>query len=121
MDFVDLNNPIISFEVRGKFGRPVGVGQFMLGWSMVGDSDKRAGVYQKRRRASGQFFAKLKYYRPTNPRTTIQQANRAKIAAAVAAWKILPVEEQIYWNKKGDPPHMSGYNRFIRDHLRGHI
>ncbi len=76
---------------------------------------------------SGIFFrnnesGKVKYYRkdyciPTNPQSVPQQANRAKMTAAVLAWQGLTSEQQSVYNKSAIGKGMSGYNLFLKQHL----
>ena len=60
------------------------------------------------------------YYITKNPRYIPQQANRAKMAAAVLAWQGLTDEQKIPYNKKSSGKHMSGYNVFLKAHLLSH-
>lgn len=71
-------------------------------------------IYRTQPGPYGQIQIREKYYVTDNPRTENQQANRSKFADAVAAWELLSMEEQIYWNKLGYPRNMAGRNRYIR-------
>jgi len=70
------------------------------------------------------------YFRPTNPNTPAQQAQRTLMAAAVAAWQALvPVApdsgaegDELYkdkWNEaaRGVYPPISGFNYYVMQHL----
>lgn len=118
MVVVNLEDKARSLEIRGKYGAPCGLGELYLGWSRVGELDEKSGIYQKRPRKSGQIFVRMKHYIMNNPRTVNQQAQRTKMANAILAWRGLSFDEQISWNRKNFPAHMSGYNRFLRDFLR---
>lgn len=107
-----------SLEIRGEYGAPCGLGEFYCGWSRVGELDPMAGVYQKRPRKRGQIFVKMRHCIIPNPRTPAQQARREKFAQALLAWRALSFEDQVVWNKKNYPSHMSGYNRFIRHFMK---
>jgi hypothetical protein len=77
-----------------------------------------AGIYQKCRSNGEQKFKRLKFYRPTNPQTAPQQANRSKFALAVQAYQALTPEEKKAWRALKYPRFMSGYNRFLREFMR---
>ena len=77
-------------------------------------------IYRQQPTPSGRITIREKYYVPTNPRTVLQQANRALFAEAVDAWQSLDYEQEIYWNKLRYPEHMSGYNRFLRNYMNTH-
>jgi hypothetical protein len=47
----------------------------------------------------GLKVVRCKYYTPTNPRTSKQQANRSKFASAVSMWCALSDEEKASWAK----------------------
>lgn len=76
------------------------------------------GIYQTYKAKDRKSTRLLKLYRPTNPRTEFQQANRQKIANAVYAWQLLTKEQQSVYNERSSPPRMSGYNRFIKEYLK---
>jgi hypothetical protein len=107
-----------SLGVRGKIGKPDTVGDFWLGYSDLGYQNKFSGIYQSRPRKTGRIHVKMKYCIPPQPRTTKQQGGRIKFALAVDSWNNLPFENQVVWNKKRYPYHMSGYNRFISNYLK---
>jgi hypothetical protein len=58
-----------------------------------------------------------KWYRPTNPRTSLQQVNRAMFAAAVSGWQALALAERQAWKHFQDQhrqrPVMDGFNLYI--------
>lgn len=61
---------------------------------------------------------KYPYKKPTNPRTTLQQAHRARIRQAVWAWQNLTENQKNFYRQK-EPirPIMSGYNYFISQYI----
>lgn len=75
-------------------------------------------IYREQPLPEGRVTIREKYYVPYNPQTEEQQMWRAIFAAAVAYWQSLSMEEQIVWNKKKYPPHMTGYNRCISYFLK---
>lgn len=61
---------------------------------------------------------KYPYKKPTNPRTTLQQAHRARIRQAVWAWQDLTqIQKNFYRQKEPIRPIMSGYNYFISQYI----
>lgn len=113
-----INERWFILGLRGKYGPPTGIGDMWLGYSEIGNDDKLAGIWQKRRTLKGIKPCRMRYYIPPNPRTEIQQANRAKMASAVLAWNALTFEEQIVWNRKKKPEKRSGYIKFISYYLK---
>lgn len=107
-----------ALEARGIFGLPNGCGQFFLGWSVLGDWTPEAGIYQKRPRATGQIFVKMRHYIQRNPQTTAQMARRAVFADGVEAWHGLDESVKELYRRAKYPEHMNGFCRFMREYLR---
>ncbi len=113
----------------GTIRRGDGFGFIRLGHSALGASAYIGGVYQRRvtgynntgRKAHlprKTYYVKMRYYRPTNPRTPAQQAGRSKFADAVAGWKALsPAEKQLY-NTRGSRLGRRGRNLYISEFMR---
>ena len=106
-----------------------GLGFIRLGHSSLGASAFIGGVYQ--RRVTGYnntgrkvhlprktYYVKMRYYRPTNPNTPEQQANRSMFAEAVASWKGLPPAEKIEWKKKASRHSRRGHNLYISEYMK---
>lgn len=117
MAVVDNIDGVKFFSVRKRIGRPCRVGNFWLGRSKLGEYFASSGIYQMDGRHKKQRIIKFKHYAPTNPRTSPQQANRAKIASATAAWHALTESQKETWRRKKTPYHMSGFNRFVQWHI----
>lgn len=96
---------------RGEFGSSV------LGDSFFGDMILLSGIYQNRTAWDHVPISREKYYIPKNPRSDLQQANREKMAIAVAAWQALSSEEKKVYNQNAVGLHMSGYNLFLSKYL----
>ena len=120
-----------SLTVRKKFGRAVyeedggiyGVADYARGGYGYGDATPESifhGVYQMRRCKEGVIPVQMKFYRPTNPRTEIQQNNRVKIRDAVLAWQALDQSQKIEYNKNALGKNLTGYNLFIKNFLLSH-
>jgi len=56
---------------------------------------------------------------PRNPRTQLQQENRAAFAVAVKLWQELSPEEKMIYNRKALRKPYSGYNLFISMQMKG--
>jgi hypothetical protein len=118
MAIIEALEVVKGFEVRGRLGKPNGVGEMWCGWSELGQDFPLAGLYRKIRHEGRQKFQRMKFYATPGPRTVEQQANRGKFASAISAWQALSPEEKKAWHSKKSPRFMSGYNRFIRDYMR---
>ena len=70
-------------------------------------------IYRRRYGKQEQY----KWFKPDNPQTEDQQANRQKFATAVAEWKALPEAEKETWEKKAKETTIPGRNLFIREEM----
>jgi hypothetical protein len=59
------------------------------------------------------------WFRPTNPKTTAQQANRTQLAAAVSAWHALYSGTVDTWNVAARDvyPPISGFNYYVMQYM----
>lgn len=128
---VDYDKSIFALQSRGKAGPSAGFGRMRFGSAKFGNSNPFGGIYQKRVTGYNQhgrnpdrprrtYFVKMKTYRPTNPRTELQQANRAKMADAVIAWRELDPVEKSRYNSDGKRRNKVGRNLFISWYLKNH-
>ena len=89
----------------------------------------KPGIYQRRwngynnhsakpKNQRKMYYMRMKYYRPTNPQTSKQQANRAKIARAVSAWHSLSASDRETWRELAKKNNRRGYNYFISEYLK---
>lgn len=106
----------LSFYARGKVGHPAGCGFARCGHARCGDAGVLTGVYQKRISSAGTSVVRMRYYRPTNPQTAPQEANRAKFAAAMVAWGGLTPEQKATYNARAKKRNMFGWGLFIREY-----
>lgn len=95
----------LATTIRGSIRNPVPCGYATTYYAICGPVAALAGTYQRRRpgttRQTLQYRPKaevpiiaIRRGRANNPQTEAQQANRAKFAAGMAAWKALTVEEK---------------------------
>lgn len=121
-----------GLEQRGKMCYSSGYGFATLGITRAGEATHAGGIYQRRIKGynnktgkpSGgneHYFVKMRSYAPTNPRTEAQQANRAKMAAACAAWQQLTNEQKNVYNAKARKYGRVGRQYFISETLKNSI
>ena len=106
-DFVYPSDFFLGFGMSGKLGKPT-----------APDPLNVHGIYQMRMTKRGKVPVKMKFYRPTNPRTPAQEANREKFAAAMVAWQALTPEEKGVYNKRAKKRSMFGWGLFIREYYQ---
>ena len=75
------------------------------------------GVYQGRRCKEGYRTVQMKFYKPSNPQTPAQQAQRAKLTAAVWTWHALTDEEKEVYNKRAVGQPRTGYQLFCKEFM----
>lgn len=97
----------IGHGIRKKVGRPE--------WP---DPLGVYGIYQMRSTKKGKKPIRMKFYKPTNPKTVNQQANRQKFAEAMEAWKNLTSQEQEQYNERAKKIPLFGFNLFIREYYK---
>lgn len=98
-----------SLEIRGNIGNPT--------TALISPI---AGIYQMRKCLEGKIPIKMVFYRPTNPRTSLQQANRAKIRDAVIAWSLLTDNQKNVYRERAKTWHYWGYHLFVSEYLKSH-
>ena len=59
----------------------------------------------------------MKFYYPTNPRTTKQQAWRAVFRTGKATWDALAPQTKTKYNKRAYAYKFTGFNLFMREYL----
>lgn len=122
---------MFALGIRGQAGRSGGYGFISFGKNWFGTDVFNLGVYRKAVKGYNQYsgpptpgnssyYVLCRTYTPTNPRTTIQQANRQKIADAVSAWQSLTTEQKANYNQKGARHNRRGYNLYIQEYLKSH-
>lgn len=88
----------------------------------------KPGIYQRRwngynnkiakpKNQRKMFYIREKYYRPTNPQTSKQQAQRAKMARANEAWRSLAESERQIWRDRAKKLNRRGQPLFISEYL----
>lgn len=109
---------IMSVHVRGKFGRGGGFGRISLGYNFFGFYSIYSGIWQKKYHYGKPYQSKMRFYRPTNPRTVKQQNWRAVCAYGWVLYNSLTLEEKSVYAQKSKELAMSGGNLFMSDWLK---
>lgn len=126
---IDLHESMLSLRANNKAGAGSGLGFARFGSGRYGATNRTGGIYQKRVTGYNQYgrsatrprrayYVKMRTYRPTNPQTPLQQANRAKLAAANIAWQELDPVEKSRYNDLGKRKNKIGRNLFISWYMK---
>lgn len=104
-------------EVRGTVGpkEAWNAGEITMAQAIA--QNKWAGTYQRRKLKKRKGIIRMKYYKPTNPRTSAQQYNRFLFAAGVALWNTLDTPKRNNYNLRAVPFRLSGFCLFQREWL----
>lgn len=119
----------IALAAHGSIGTGSGYGFARRGISKFGDPRRFTGIYQKRNtgynqhgyiagKAKSTYYVRMRPYRPTNPQTVPQQANRSKFADACAAWPLLTEPEKAKYNSIGKKRGRTGRSLFISWYMK---
>lgn len=119
----------IALAAHGSIGYGSGYGFARRGISKFGDTRRFTGIYQKRNTGYNQhgyipgkpkrtYYVRMRPYRPTNPRTEAQQANRTKFADANVAWPLLTEDERAKYNAIGKKRGRTGRSLFISWYMK---
>lgn len=93
----------IGTEIRGKVGKQADAGK-----------NPHFGIYQMRDLGNGKVPFKMKFYKPTNPRTALQQLNRQNFKNACLQWQALDEPTKVLWREKAKPKRIFGFNLFLK-------
>ena len=94
-----------AFYLRKKIGKPDALDPLNVN-----------GIYQMRMTRTGKRPIKMKFYRPYNPQTVPQEANRTKFATAMSSWMALTAEQKNAYNIRAKKRRMFGWGLFIREY-----
>lgn len=120
-----------ALSARKKQARSAGYGFAVYGASQYGVAKFNGGIYRRATRGynqytgppgrgARQYHVLCRTYRPTNPQTVLQQAQRAKMIDAVSEWQGLTTEQKENYNRKASRNGRTGYNFFISGYLKNH-
>lgn len=114
----------LSGRIKGGLMGAASIGYALLGTMQLGNyllekyTFLRPGIYQMRLTKRGKVPVRMRFYEPTNPESTPQQANRTKFADAVAAWMALTSEQKASYTKRAKKRGMFGWGLFIREYYQ---
>lgn len=111
---------LLSYNEKGRFSIPNGLGVIFLGWNSLGYEEDRAGTYQRHRTSKGKATIKLWQNWPSNPKYPNQVARQNVFANAVLAWQALTPEERYAYNHTKNLRGKTGYNLFLGNYLKTH-
>jgi hypothetical protein len=95
MAIVKAFNSARSFQVRGRLGYPWGTGEYIFGFSLLGDENPYSGDYQYRKGLAGRILVKRRIQCPPDPKTPRQLDSRLYMSNVNAIYKELaPIEIQ---------------------------
>ena len=117
MTVINSTTNCIACETRGKIGKPYLCGLRNNGDYIYGQDQPKWGIYQIRTRGGKRVHVQCIHYKPTNPQTVPQQANRAKFAAGVLAWQGLTTEQKNVYNEIAKKKRNSGYALYLREYM----
>lgn len=107
-----------TFDIRKKLGFSGGYGRLRYGIARFGYYKLQAGIWQMRQTLQGKIPVNMRFYRPTNPQTMTQEANRAKFSAAMSAWQSLTDSEKEAYNVRAKKRGWFGRNLYIREYYQ---
>lgn len=118
MVIVTKTSKLMSLNASGKFGFTSAAGFARCGHSRCGASKDFGGVYQSKKTAVGHRTSRMRYYRPTNPQTVLQQAWRTIFASGWAEYNMLTDEQKVLLSKEARLLRLSGPQLFMRRWLQ---
>lgn len=111
---------LMSLRARGQFGFTAGLGMARCGRTRCAASKRFGGIYSVKKTLRGKEVSRMRYYRPTNPRTVAQQSWRSVFASGKSAYDALDAGEKVLLSKEARKYGMTGYNLFMSRWLQSH-
>jgi len=116
----EIVNDATVLDMRGTLGRGGGFGRVTFGYNWFGFYSKYFGIYSRKYYYGEAYISKMKFYRPTNPQTIVQQAWRSVFADGKSAWGVLNAQTKEIYRKKGMKLKMTGMNAYLSEYLKEH-
>lgn len=110
----------MDFDLSDSFDRPIVLGVTVrndIGRRGIFDPCEFLGTYRSATFQTGRRVQKLPFYRPHNPRSEAQTANRSSFAAGAAAWQALSPSDKMSYNNRAKGSGRTGYNLFLKQYL----
>lgn len=129
MPFLKSCEALYSVKATGRLGRPMFCGEAWCGWSQCGEENEHVGVYQQRRKRSGNNHNwhisdpkprnfRMKHTWPPQNDTPAKITSMQNFADAVAAWQGLTEEQKASYNELAKKLNRDGYQYFISKFLK---
>lgn len=117
-----------AIAIAGNLGRGSGYGFARRGDGVYGECEGVGGIYQRRWTGYNQhgyipgkkkraYYVRMRFYRPSNPRTELQQAGRMKFQQAVAAWQEMSDAQRAPYKARAVRKGRRGRNLFIQEFM----
>lgn len=106
---------IIDTDKKGKFGFWV---RGKVGKKDIEDPFDVYGIYRVSRFGGVMVQEKLKFYRPFNPDSPLQKANRKRMTDAMAEWKLLDESIKNVYKEKAKKLNMFGFNLYVKNYFK---
>ena len=108
-----------ALSVWGKLGpyRRWQAGE--ITWSQAKAEMPYAGIWIRRHLPYGVVSERCRFYKPTNPRTFVQQNWRLTFRNGVIQWHNLTPPGKQSYNERARKAGISGFNLFMREFLKG--
>ena len=90
-----------------------------IGEKIVDDRHSIRGIWQRYHVQGHVRSRKLKFYKPYNPQSLDQQAQRARYKAGFEAWRALTDAEKEVYNQRAVGKIYSGYNLYMKENIHG--
>lgn len=135
-----LYSKLCSVTARKRFGRPRFFGSCQYGFAQFGESEEYidcamfgdsrfgevdfgeiymlTGIWKKYKVAGKYRNTRVGYYHPYDPESVAQLSWRAKMRSVVSAWHALGTDEKMKYNRLARSYRMSGFNLYIKRHIR---
>lgn len=104
-------------EVRGTVGPKEQWNAGEISMAQAIQLNPWSGTYQRRKLKKRKGIVRMRYYKPTNPRTPAQQYRRWLFASGVALWNVLDNSLRANYNLRAKPFRLSGFCLFQREWL----
>lgn len=96
----------IGTSISGKIGKHADAG-----------TNPHFGIYQMRKLKDGKMPFKMRFYKPRNPRTAMQQLNRQNFKNACVAWQALEENKKAEYRLLAKPKKIFGFNLFVKQFM----
>jgi|JI10StandDraft_1071094.scaffolds.fasta_scaffold46976_7 hypothetical protein len=114
MAIVNWKNANKSFMTWGKVGRPAGLGEYVSGYSYLGESGELTGEYQRRKGRKRTIIVKCRYDIPYDPKTPAQLSSREYMANITYSFHGLSETELSKLKKEGDKVTLNRHQLYAR-------